>query len=820
MEALLQDLRYGLRILARNPTFTIVAVLALALGIGVNAALFSVVEATLFPPLAVAQPGSLASIYTIGFHGGEYRSTSYPDYIYYRDRARAFSGIAAYSRIRLRWTQSDHTEFPWAEIVSDNYFAVLGVKPFMGQTILPEGNPMSGGNLVAVVSYPFWQRRLASDPNVVGKTLTLNGTIVTIVGVSPPDFEGVDIAWGDVPQLWVPLAAQAQIITAGGDLLHNQDVGWLLLVARLRSGVRFREAGTEVKVLARQLAQEYGGTHTDNAAVLLPLHQARFWPGWRDSILHVFWLLAVSAGSVLLIACANVASLQLARANTRRQEIGIRMAVGASRAGLIRQLLTESALLSFLGTGLGLVLVLGIVKLMPIVRLPFQNQMALHLHLDLQVLGFTLLLSLFTTFTFGLVPAITAARSKLSEFITGGAQHFSSLPGFTLHNLIVIGEVMLAFLCLIGAGLSFRSLRRIESNDFGFHPDNVLAVTMNLKTGGYSEETGTRFYVQLLDGVSRLSGVRSACLTSFPPLSLLRREEAVIIEGQEEEHGDLRSDRIIEVDSVSPGYFQTLQIPILRGRDFTNEDTAVASGVAIINRTMAEHLWPRQVPIGKRIQVRGESAYRQIVGVVDATKSHTLWQEPGPYLYLPMTQSYSTELTLLVRTIGDPMSFLHEIQRQVAMLDKEVPTYNIEPLEHQVKRSLAQPRMIADSLLVFAAVALLLAAGGIYGVISYWVSRRTREIGIRMALGASPRDVLKRVTRQGMVLVLTGVAVGMATAIVLMRFLSSLLYGVRPTDPVTFSLASFALVVIALVVTYIPARRAAKTDPAVVLRLE
>jgi predicted permease len=815
IETTLQDVRFGAHMLFKNPGFTAVALLSLMLGIGVNTALFTLVEAVLFPPFPVAQPNNLVNIYPSSVANGGYRSTSYPDYAYFRDHTHTLSEIAAYSRLSPSWTHDDQTELLPIEVISDNYFSVLGVKVILGNTFRSNGLLSSGQDPSAVISYRFWHQRFGSDSNIIGKTIILNGSSFTIVGVAPPMFEGVDISWGAQPELWVPLSMQTAVTSTHTDLLTKPNAAWLLVIGRLRPDMQLKQAESEIKVLTQQLDQLRGGKYSDRTAIVIPTSGARFWPGDHNSVVQVLWLLAVATGFVLMIACANVANLLLARTAGRKREIGIRIALGASRARLIRQFLIESTLLSLIGSVMGLLLAIWIIKLVATFRSPFGIQLALDLRLDMRVLAVTFLLSFASALIFGLVPAISAARLSPKESMTAGEQNAFGFRGFRVRNFMVIAEVALAFSCLIGAGLSFRSLRKVEASDLGFDANRVLAVTMSLNTRVYGTKEGTHFYSQLLESVSKVSGVRSVGITSFPPMGVTRGEERVLADDETEQDG-----RVIEGDSVSPGYFQTLGISILRGRTFRAEDDAVAPEVAIINRTMADRIWPQQDPIGKRIKIHGEDAYREVIGVVENTKLHTAWETPQPYFYRPFTQSYSVEYTLMVRGESDPLDYLPGIRHQISLLDKNVPTYDVEPLSEQIEKSLSQPRLIATSLLALTGIALLLAASGIYGVMSYAVSLQVREFGIRMALGAVPRNILKLVVVRALLLVGAGMGLGMLTVIVMDKFLSGFLYGIRSTDPASLFAASSVLVITALFATYAPARRATKIDPLVALKAD
>ncbi len=821
MSALIQDLKFGLRQLHRNPGFTAVAILTLALGIGASTAIFSLVEAALFPSFTVSNPSRLAGVYTSGPNGTGYSPTSYPDYIYYRDHNQVFSSLMAYAHISVRWTHGDQTAFLPAAIASSNYFTVLGVEPFMGRTFLPKEDSAIGGSAVAVVSYQFWAGQLASDPKIIGKTLTLNGHPFTIVGVAPRNFSGVDLAWGSMPDIWVPMSMQAVALPTNGGLdpLQNREATFLLVMGRLKPQMSLEDARVDMEVAARQLAEAYPVDDKGRTAFVLTANESRMWPGWRNSVVQVLLLLGVAVGFVLLIACANVANLLLARATARQRETAVRLALGGSRGRVVRQLLTESLLLSTMGAAAGLLFVRLLIGIIPSFELTYRMHMNLNLKVDCRVFIFALLLSSVTALIFGLIPAFKASDIDLSHSLKEGSHRSSAtISGRGMRDAIIAIEVVLAFLSLIGGGLFIHSLLHLESADPGFRPDNVLAASVALLPGQYSPTQGSQFYAQLLDRVSNIPGIHSACLTQLRPLTTILDVRQIVLEGQEEQNAE--SGITIQTDIVSPGYFRTLGIPPLRGRDFTPQDDAQAPQVAIVNKTMAESLWPRQDPIGKRFKIQGENVYWQVVGVVADIKYHTVWEGPVSYMYLPVAQVYVPEMTLFARTKGNPMGYLPQVQQAVGALDKTVPVFGVETLEEQVKQSLSQPQMMATLLTLFGTIALVLALIGIYGVISYSVAGRTHEIGIRIALGAQKRDVLRLVLGQGLTLALIGVGIGIVAALGLTRLTTSLLYGVKPGDPLTFVVVSGVLIAVALLASYIPARRATKVDPMVALRYE
>jgi putative ABC transport system permease protein len=821
VESFLQAARYGFRHVCRSPGFTAVAAAILALGIGANTAIYSLVEAALFPPFPVSDPGHLVGVYSSGPDGTGYSSISYPDYIYFRDHNTIFSGLMAYANIRLRWTRGDQTTLPWAGIVTSNYFRVLGVRPIIGRTFLPGQDDAGEASAVAMVSYRFWKREMASQRNVVGETLTLNDHPFVIVGVLPKDFEGVALAWGGIPDVWIPMSMQPIALpsTSKFNLLESREARAFLAMGRLKRGVSLAQAKAAMGVMAGQLEETYPVADKGRTAFVLPAREARMWPGWRESVVQVLYLLTAAVGFVLLVACANVANLLLTRAVTREREMALRLALGSSREGVLLQLFVESTFLAVFGAAGGLILAELLIRISPSPQLSYHMHMNMNLHLDYRVFVATLLLSLITAFIFAILPAFRASRVNLVQALKEGRHHPSGRTSSgALRNSIITVEVAFAFLSLMGGGLFVRSLLHLERQGTGFNADNVLAVTMSLPPTQYSPSQSSRFYAQLADSISGSQDVDSACLAEFRPLDTLRRTRQILPQGLAEHAA--RAGIAVQTDDVSPGFFQTLHIPLLRGRDFNQRDEGQAPLVVIVNQTLAERVWPHENAIGKWIKVRGESNPYQVIGVSANIKYHTVWEAPEPYIYFALAQQYDPEVSLLVRTKGSPMSFLPKVQEEMGALDKAIPLFDVETLGEQVRSSLSQPREIATLLTLFGAIALLLATAGIYAVVAYSVRQRTHEIGIRMALGARKSDVVSMIIAEGFRLALIGVIIGIATASVSARLLSSLLYGVQPTDLPTFIVVSLLLIGVALLASYVASRRATKVDPMVALRYE
>ncbi|HXJ91378.1 MAG TPA: ABC transporter permease [Terriglobia bacterium] len=819
LEELGQDIRYGLRTLCKNRGFAAVAIMTLGLGIGANTAIFSLVESVLLQPVPAKDPTRLVALYTSGPHGAGYSSTSYPDYEYYRDHTKVFSGVMAYARIRVSWTHGGEADFPWTEIVSENYFAVLGVKPFMGQLLLSAAGAGHGAGPAAVVSYEFWQRQLGSDAHALGKPLVLDGHPFVVVGVASKGFSGVNLDWGTKAGIWLPLSMQPQVLPSSIDLLQAREARWLLVIARLAPGVAPADARANVALAAQQLVTSYPAADKDRTAIVLPATQARIWPTWREQIVNFLGLLMGVAGLVLLIACSNVANLLLSRAGVRRKEIATRLALGAGRARVVRQLLTENALLTAAAGAVGAGLALLIMQVFPSFRLPFTINIALHPQLDGRVLGFTLALSVLTVMLFGLVPAAECSNASPNQALKeGGREASTGVHASRMRNGLVVSQVALTLVCTMGAALLLRNLYRVENTDPGFNSHNVLVAAIECFTRNYSEAEQLHFYRRLLGEVRQLPGVNSATLTSGLPLSVLRDVKSVV--PYEEEGGDSKHGFQVQVSTVSPAFFETLRIRLLRGRDFSPTDDETSPGVVIVNRTLAHAFWPHQDPVGRYLMIAGEKSYREVIGITEDIKYHTVWESPQPYMYLPLFQSGAPEVYLAVRSAGEPMSLMPAMRRAVSTLDPQVPLYDVGTLDEHFRDALSQPRMAAFLVGFFSLLALALAAVGIYGLVSYSVSQRTHEIGVRMAFGAGEGDMLKMIIKQGLRLSVAGLAIGLVASWALTRLIAGWLYDVKPADPATFFAVSLLLAVVALVATYVPARRASRVDPMVALRYE
>ena len=816
MESFIQDLRFGARMLMKQPGFTLIAVLTLALGIGANTAIFSLIDAVLLKQLPVKDPGQLVALANTTSAGETRANFSYPLFQDLRERNQVLSGILAYSGVALNLSGNGQTERVAGQLVSGNFFSVLGVQPLLGRVFSDGDDKSPGAHPVTILSHSYWRRRFAGNPSVVGETVRLNGYPFTVIGVAPPGFFGVEV--GAAPELWVPMMMQPQVTEWAGRLQQRNNF-WVKLMARLKPDVSAQQAQAATDALCQQINQEAPGQSPGLRSFLLQ-QRVRLRPasqglsGLRNQFRQPLLILLGVVGLVLLIACANLANLLLARATGRASETAVRLALGASRARLVAQLLAESLLLSLLGGLFGLLFAFwGADFLLSFLS---QARFTIELQPDLRVLGFNLGVAVLTGALFGLAPALQATRPNLIGALKNEIPTVSgSGSRFELRKLLVVSQVALSLLLLIGAGLFVRTLQNLKGIDLGFRADKVLLLSMNPGLNGYKPEQVKSFYGRLLERVNRLPGVQSASIADMPLMG------GAWIDGASVEGYKAAADQDMSVSAknVEPKFFETMGIALLAGRDFSVQDDAGAPKVAVINETLSRDFFGNDNPLGRRIGV-GEKPEREIIGVIKDTKYMDLKKQAPRTVYVPLAQAAAggADRTLHVRTAGEPMNLVAAIRREVETLDKNLPVYNVRTFTDLVEQSFHQERLIATLSSFFGLLALLLASLGLYGVMAYSVARRTREIGVRLALGAQKSDVLKLVMRQGMTLALVGAGLGVIAAWAMTRVLANLLYGVSPTDPLTFVSIPLGLVGVALLACYLPARRATKVDPMTALR--
>ena len=815
METLGHDLRYAIRTFLSNPGLTIIAVLSLAVGIGANTTIFTFVDALLLKPPAVADPATLREVWqhntTRGNGIGSHMQLSYPDFEFYRDHNRVFAEMGAFTgeTVGAVWNRAGEGEAVSGTLVSANFFSVLGVRPALGRAFLPEEDATAAP--VVVLSHAMWQQRLGADPAVVGRTLTLNGRAFTVIGVAPAGFTG--LMAGFTPEFWTPLAMHDALNP--GLRLNERRQHWLLGVGRIRPGVAGAQADADLVVLGQQLARDFPDVDGHLLPHALPVDLVP--SPFRGVAGGISGVLMAVVGLVLLIACANVANLVLAKAASHRREMAVRAALGATRRRLIRQMLTESALLAVAAGAAGLLLSLWATPLLLSMK-PASLPIALDVSTDGRVLAFTLVASLAAGLAFGLLPALQQSRSSAAMALKDGTAGGGSVRS-RLRSALVVGQVTACVVLLVGASLCVRSLANASSIDPGFDTHHALAASVNVEPFGYDEARGRAFYTQLLDRVRAIPGVRAAAYADHLPLGQISRMESVEPDGYA---GDGPGGRapVVDVAVVSTAYFETMGTPILRGRGFSAADDEHAPTVIVINERMAERFWPRQNAVGRFVTLSGPNQSRvraQVVGIARTGRYASLGEDPKPFFYRALLQSYQPGVQLVVRTAGDA-PVLASLRDQVRALDPRLALMGAETLEQHMQLPLFPARAAGFLLGLFGGVALMLALVGLYAVMSYVVSQRTREIGIRMALGARPRDVRRLVVWQGLRLTSIGLGIGLAIALPGTRVLSNVLYGIRPTDPLSYAAVAVMLTLAAALASYVPARWATRVDPIRALR--
>jgi len=800
METLLRDVRYGVRTLLRNRGFSVVAIVALALGIGANTAIFSVVNAVLLRPLAFEQSDQLVMVWEKRLQLGRIRNNvSPPDFNDWRAQNKVFEDMAAFSSRGFNLTTSGEPERIQGAEVSPGLFPILRTKPRLGR-FFDADEDKGTDNPVVIISSGLWQRHFGSDPEIAGKSIKLNDKAYTIVGVTPADF----VFPNRRSEAWIPLMLAKE--DAANRAGHNLNV-----VARMKPNVTLQEARTEMDAIAAQLEQQYQ-VNTGHGANVFPLYEEVV-----TSVRPALLILIGAAGFVLLIACANVANLLFARSASRSREIAIRTALGAKRSRVVRQLLTESVLLSITGGVIGVLLALwGLDLLLAIGENTIPR--AKEIKLDGSALGFSLLISIATGLIFGLVPALQTSKPDMNEDLKEGSRSASgSIRRNKTRSLFVIAEVAICLVLLIGAGLMIKSFAKLINVSPGFNPENVLAVNVALSGSQYRDPAAIgSFYQRVVEQLSSLPGAKSAAVVTALPMAGSFGGRYFGIEGRPPQPPGQGFNARINV--ATPGYFETMNIPLIEGRDFDSRDVRGAPDVIILNQEAVRRFWPDESPIGQRVTVDNKT--RTVIGVVGDVKQSGLDIDITPEMFWAYNQVPVPFGTLIVRTAGDPAAITSSVRGAMQQIDKDLPLYGIKTVNDVISDSVAPRRLNMLLLGIFAGLALVLAAVGIYGVISYSVSQRTREIGIRMALGASHNNVMKLVVGEGMSLAVIGVAIGLVASFFLTRLLSTLLFGVSTTDTITFAAISLLLTGVSIVASFVPARRAMKVDPMVALRYE
>jgi predicted permease len=825
LQALWQDICYAVRMLTKNPGFAAVAVLSLALGIGANTTIFTVVNAILLNPLPVKDISRLVEADTIDSKtlvttaNTTKLGMSYPNFQDYARENEVLVGLGCFvGPFPLTWSSGTEPRQIFGQMVSAKYFEILGLHPVSGRFFLPDEDTKPGGNNVAVVSYSLWANKFGSDPNVVGKTLTLNATPYTVIGVAPRGFKGA-FTFGNAEQVWIPVSMYPQVLAGFfKDNFNDRRFLTTTMIGRLRDGVSLSGAEASLKTVASRLESAFPKDNASRSVALTPLADAAVGVNNRSQIVLAGGLMMGIVGLVLLIACVNLANLLLAQAARREKEIGLRVALGASQGRVMRQLLTESLVLALLSGVVGLAIAYGGRAALWSFRPPFILDGDVDLGFDSHVLFFTLSMALLTAVFIGVAPAIKAAKPNLTEVLNVGGR--GGTVGWTrnpFRSLLVVTEIALALVALVGAGLFIRSMQNAQRIDPGFESKNLFVFAFDLGALHYDEGRGQQYFRAAIDRAKTSPGVESATIASnFPLGGGLAR--TVFPEGQDEASG--YRGTLTQLNDIAPNFFETLHIPLVFGREFTDADRKDTTQVAIINEAMAKQFWPNENAVGKRFHFFGETLLREVVGVVRNTVVNAIGEEPQPLAYLPLTQDYAPAVTMQVRTSRRPEAVSATVRSQVQSLDTNLALTNMNTIGELIDQGLWAPRMGAGLLTVFGGLALLLAVVGVYGVLSYSVNQQTREIGIRMAMGAQTGRILGLVVGQGIRLAAAGLTLGLLIAFAAMRVLSSLLFGVSAHDPLIFGGISLVLATAAILACYIPARRATKIDPIIALRYE
>lgn len=835
METFLQDLKYGIRTLIRNPSFTAVAVLTLALGLGANTAIFSLTDQILLRLLPVENPKELMVLRSPGPKSGHVwsdgdsaSSFSYPLYKEVRDKNNVFSGVLARFAIPLSVAGEGRTERANGELVTGNYFEVLGVRPVVGRLLTQDDDNVPGAGQVIVLSHRYWTRQFGSDPNILNKTLIVNGVGMTVVGVARAGFTGVQV--GQTPDIFIPLTMKAQMTPTWDGLTDHRDY-WLAMIGRLNPGLSPAQAEEALSPVYRQILEG----ELPHAGRMSPEAQQRFLdkkllmePGSRGrailqrDVKAPLLVLMGMVGLVLLIACANIANLLMARGAARQREIAIRMAVGAGRWRLIRQFLVESLLLSLIGGGVGLLVAAWTTGLLVSAIPDSLGAVGLSTSLDGRLLIFTLALSVLTGLIFGVMPAIKATRLDLESTLREqGSSVSGALSQVRFRKGLVVSQVVLTTVLLVGAGLFARSLNNLKQLDLGLRPDNLVTFSIAPKLNGYTPERTVALFDQLHQNLSVAPGIDSVSESELAAFADNSASSNITVEGYQPSEGE---EMDVGRNRIGTGYFSTMGIPLLEGREFLESDNGKSPKVAIINEAMARRFFANRSPMGSKVAIGAGDKVRpdiEIVGVVKDSKHASIREKGGPFMYEPYSQNPKMgEISFYVKTKQDPAATIAAVRREVQRLDGNLPIYNVKTLETQIDESLFNDRFLTSLSMCFALLAALLAAIGLYGVMAYTVTRRTREIGIRMALGATRGTVSWLILREVVLLAAIGLVVGLPAAYGLGRFAESLLFGVKVSDPLVFIGAGALLITATLLGGFLPARKAASIDPLTALRCE
>ena len=826
MTNIAQDIRYALRNLRKAPAFAAIAVITLALGIGANTAIFTVVNAVFFHPIPVKDPARLVEIFTLdqrkifGAANNNVFPNSFPNAQDIQQRAQSFSGVTVYESFAtpVSMTVNGQPNQYFAQLSSGNYFDVLGVHAQLGRTFRPEEDSTAGAGPVVVLNHGFWERVFAANPNVIGQSVLINGQGFSIIGVAPKGFQGTSVIGG--PDMWIPMSMHDQILTGFTRQLFNERrfLGYSS-VARLKDGAGAEQAKAELQAIASDLEKAFPLANKGRTFTLQPLLESSIAANQRDQFKRAGVMLMAVVGIVLVIACFNIANLLLTRAAGRKREMSIRVAIGASRKRIITQLLTEALVLATAGGALGLGLALAGRDVMWRFRPPQLPADGMDLSLDWHVMAFTFLVAITTGLIFGLAPALQASRpdlvSELKERAGGDLRKGSR---FTVRDVLISLQVMVCLIALVGAGLFLISLRNARTMDPGFDTHNLAMLSFDLGALNYDAPRAREFERRALEAAQNTPGVRGAALSNTIPLFNGGFGRTLFKEGEDNNNG--QSGHVSQYSVMSPEYLQTMGIAMVRGQGFDSTIRENTPRVAIINETAARQIWPNEDPIGKRFTFFRDTSATQVIGIVRDSTYNALGEAPRPYMYVPLIQNPNSAVTVFFRTQGDPRSALNSVRTQIQAMDRNLPITNVWAIGEVISQSLWASSFGASLLTVFAMIAMALCAVGIYGVVGYSVGQRIREFGIRLALGAQPRDVLLMVLKQSALIMTAGLVAGLVAAFFLARLIVTFLYGVNTNSPLAFLAMALVLAAVGVFASYIPARRAARVDPMVALHYE
>jgi predicted permease len=820
-----QDIRYALRSLRKSPAFAVIAILTLALGIGANTAIFTVVNAVFFHPIPVKDPAGLVEIFTVDqrkFFGlnNNFFPNSFPNAEDIQRRAQSFSGMTVYSFIfvPVSMTVNGQPNQYFAQLASGNFFDVLGVGAKLGRTFRAEEDRTAGAGPVVVLNHGFWERTFASNPNVIGQNVLINGQGFAIIGVAPKGFQGTSVIGG--PDMWVPMSMHDQIFTGFTKSLFNERrfLGFSA-VARLKPGVRPEQARAELQAIASDLEAAFPLANKGRSFTFQPLLESSVNPNQRSQYERAGIMMMGLVGIVLIIACFNIANLLLARSSGRRREMSIRVAIGASRGRVMTQLLTEAMVLAIAGGALGLALALIGRDIMWRFRPPQLPADGMDLSLDWHVMAFTFLIAIGTGLIFGLAPALQSSRPDLvSELKERAGTDLRKGRRFGVRDILISLQVAVCLIVLVGAGLFLISLRNAQTMDPGFDTNNLAMLSFDLGALNYDAARAREFERRALEAAQTTPGVRSAALSNTIPLFNGGFGRTLFKDGEDTNNG--QSGHVTQFSVMSPEYLQTMGIPMVRGQGFDSSVREDSPRVAIVNETAARQIWPNEDPIGKRFKFFRDNDFTQVIGIVRDSKYNTLGEESRPYMYTALAQNPNAALTIFFRTQGDPRAALSTVRGEIQALDRNLPITNVWPIGEVISQSLWASSFGASLLTVFAMIAMALCAVGIYGVVGYSVGQRIREFGIRLALGARPRDVLLMVLKHSALIMAAGLVAGLVSAYLLARLIVTFLYGVNTNSPLAFLAMALVLAAVGVLASYMPARRAAKVDPLMALRYE